>query len=527
MTNPLGLRAFQLADVEFLAPQMGRLLAHDPGLGKTYMAGDLDRRCREADLDVRCGAWKPTLVICPKAMLYTWGAWYAENRPAERIALMDPRGAKNRKPFKDALLNQSADIYIVHYEGLKLLLEQMHPVRWHHIIADEAHKISNYRSQNSKAVRSLKATWRTALTGTPADRAPDQVWAILNFLDKATWSSYWKFRERYVTDYLDRDLKTITGANPHTMPELQERLKPIMVRRRKTEVLKELPPKQYQPVWVDLSPKQRTAYNQMRDNMLAWVGENEDEPLAATAVIAQLLRLQQIALATPRFETKMVQKKLMCSLEEGHDEFGSVCETDPYVDPNELQWHGAMYWAEQIEIFLEDPSSKIDAAMEIIKERTDAGEQVVVFSQFSKAIDLLVSRLEDAGIYAGKYTGGTRQNTRNRIVAEFASGELPVFAGTIGAGGTGLNLQTAGTMLFLDREWKPGNNLQAEDRIHRIGQVNDSVTIIDIMARDTVDRGRHQHIRRGWHEVQKLLGDKQWDWTHSLNESTEEFASSI
>lgn len=525
-TNPLGLRPFQLAAADHLDRLPGRLIADDPGTGKTYMAGELDRRCRERDLDIRCGAWKPTLVICPKAMLYTWGGWYAELRPNERLAVLDPRSADTREPFKKAVLNQSADIYVVHYEGLKILLEYLHPIQWFHIIADEAHKISNYRSQNSKAVRALKATWRTALTGTPADRAPDQLWAVLNFLDKRTWSSYWNYRKRYVTEYVDIDNKPVTGANPHTMPELHQRLKPVMVRRRKQEVLPELPTKSYQNVWVDLSAKQRKVYDQMRENMLAWVGEHEDEPLQAAVVIAQLIRLQQIALATPRFETKMVKKKLLCWLPAGHTEPCMGLDTyqipddwDGVEDPEApVHWHGQYYDAEVTEIILEDPSSKLDAAMELIQARVDAGEQVVVFSQFSRAIDLLCARLDKAGITNGKYTGGTRNTTRNNIVTGFAAGTISVFAGTIGAGGTGLNLQTAGTAIFLDRAWKPGDNLQAEDRVHRMGQEADNVTIIDIMARGTIDRGRHQHIRRNWHEVQKLLGDKDFDWTHSLVE---------
>jgi SNF2 family DNA or RNA helicase len=539
MTNPLGLRPFQLAAADHLDRLPGRLVADDPGTGKTFTAGELDRRCRERDLDVRCGAWRPTLVICPKAMLYTWGGWYAQYRPDERLAVLDPRTADTRKPFKKAVLEQTADIYVVHYEGLKILLEQLHQVKWFHIIADEAHKISNYQSQNSKAVRSLKAEWRTALTGTPADRAPDQIWAVLNFLDKRTWSSYWTFRQRYVTEYVDRDNKPVTGANPHTMPELQERLKPIMVRRRKQEVLPQLPQKQYQNVWVDLSPTQRRVYNEMRDNMLAWVGEHEDEPLQAAVIIAQLIRLQQIALAAPRFETKMVRKKLKCWLPEGHE---GDCAPDPtsfdqYVDgiedeyqelidpaewdeltPDNSSWHGKYHMVEQVDIILEDPSSKLDAAMDLIQGRVDAGEQVVVFSQFSRAVDLLCARLDKAGVTNGKYTGGTRNTTRNNIVAGFADGKIDVFAGTIGAGGTGLNLQTANTVIFLDRAWKPGDNLQAEDRVHRMGQQAGSVTIIDIIARSTVDRGRLQHIRRNWHEVQKLLGDTEFDWTHSLVE---------
>jgi SNF2 family DNA or RNA helicase len=514
-SNPLGLRPFQIAAVDHLSLQSGRLIADDPGLGKTYMAGELDRLARLADRS------KPTLVLCPKAMLYTWGEWYARNLPDTKVSVMDPRTATSRKEWVWALRERDSDVYIVHYEGLKKEFADIHPIQWLHVIVDEAHRISNRKSQTSKCVRLLKAVWKTALTGTPADRAPDQLWAILNFLDRREWSSYWSFRSRYVEVSLDaRGYQTVTGANPFTLSELHERLKPVMVRRRKADVLTDLPEKQYQNVWVDLSPRQRRAYDEMKKNMVAWVGEQEDKPLQASVVIAQLIRLQQIALATPTFETKPVRKKLLCYLQQGHD---GPCAQDEYwensTDPDQPgRWHGQYYQAEQTDIILEDPSSKLDAAMDIITERVDAGEQVVVFSQFSKAIDLLCDRLEAAKIWTGKYTGGTRQTTRDKIVAGFADGSISVFAGTIGAGGTGLNLQTASTAIFLDRAWKPGDNLQAEDRIHRMGQLADSVTIVDIMARDTIDRGRHQHIRRNWREVQRLLGDSAFDWTHSITE---------
>lgn len=475
------------------------------------MAGDLDRLVR-ADVE----GWQPSLVICPKAMLYTWGGWFATMRPEERVIVIDPRTKATRKAFEDALKGRTHDVYIIHYEGLKLLLPLMHPIDWLHIIADEAHRIANRKSATSKAVRTLKAKWRTALTGTPADRAPDQLWAVLNFLDKKTWSSYWAFRQRYVAEDIDpiRGYRTVTGANREMLPELHARLRPIMVRRRKEDVLKELPPKQYENVWVDLSAKQRKVYAEMRDNMLSWVGEQGDEPLQASVVIAQLIRLQQIALATPTFVqvTRRVRQ------------YWTDAEGEYLRDKQGARIHAGLPLVdrEDIDLILEDPSSKLDAAMEIINELVAVGEKVVIFSQFTKIIDLLCDRLGDAGIYTGKYTGQTRHNTRTRIEQEFTDGDLMVFAAQIQAGGVGLNLQAASTIIFLDRAWKPGDNLQAEDRIHRMGQLAEHVTIIDIMARGTIDRGRHQHIRLNWREVQKMLGDTHFDWTHSIDDPDEE-----
>jgi SNF2 family DNA or RNA helicase len=434
------------------------------------MAGERDRRIRATTRSN-----KPTLIVCPKALLYTWGEWYANNLPGTRLSVIDPTSKATRQVWLNHLSGRTADVFVIHYEGLKLVLPHIADVEFAHIIADEAHRMSNRKTKTSQAVRALKADWRTALTGTPANRAVDQIWAILNFLDAKTWSSYWKYRKRYVSEeetYVGgTTYRKVVGANPFTLPELQQRLRPTFVRRRKEDVLTELPPKDYRNVWVDLSPKQRKIYDQMSKDMLAWIGEQGDKPLVASVVIARLIRLQQIALATPDF-----------------DEDGGI--------------------------FLDDPSTKLDACMEILEERLEAGEQTIVFSQFSRIIDLLCKRLATRGITHGKYHGGTRATTRTQIEKDFLSGDISVFAGTIGAGGTGLNLQTASEVIFLDRAWLPGDNLQAEDRIHRIGQQSNTVTITDIMARHTVDQGRHQHIRRNWREVQKMLGDRHFDWTH-------------
>lgn len=480
--NPLGLRPFQLADVNHVELQAGALFAHQPGLGKTFMAGDRDRRLRA----VPSSAGKPTLIVCPKALLYTWGEFYANNLPHVRLAVLDPTNSRTRQPWINALVGQTADVFVIHYEGLKLpqVWEHVAHRDFLHLIVDEAHRISNRKSKTSIHVRALKATYRTALTGTPANRAVDQLWAILNFLDRQTWTSYWKYRRRYVEveeSYAGGTTYTkVVGPNSLTLPELQTRLKPFVVRRRKEDVLTELPPKQYRNVWVDLSAKQRRVYDQMEKDMIAWIGEQEDRPLVASVVIARLIRLQQIALATPDF-----------------DEDG--------------------------QIILSCPSSKIDACLDLIRERKEAGEQVIVFSQFSRIIDLLCNQITAMGdVEYGKYTGGTRATTRTQIEKGFLSGEIDVFAGTIGAGGTGLNLQTASEVIFLDRAWLPGENLQAEDRIHRIGQRNASVTITDIMARHTVDKGRHQHIRRNWRQVQRMLGDRHFDWSHSIEDPEED-----
>jgi SNF2 family DNA or RNA helicase len=194
--------------------------------------------------------------------------------------------------------------------------------------------------------------------------------------------------------------------------------------------------------------------------MLAWVGQHEDSPLIANVVVSQMMRLQQFACAYAEFRDG--------------------------------------------ELFLAEPSSKLDAVMDILS-RSD--KPIVIFTQFKKLIYLLEKRLQKAGIEYVRYTGDDRK-TREDDKERFIRGEARVFMGTITAGGVGLDglQQAADTMIFTDRLWNPALNQQAEDRLWRDGQKN-AVQIIDIMAYNTVDLGRKQRIDQVWGWIRRLLGD--------------------
>jgi SNF2 family DNA or RNA helicase len=137
----------------------------------------------------------------------------------------------------------------------------------------------------------------------------------------------------------------------------------------------------------------------------------------------------------------------------------------------------------------------------------DTNRQVVVFSESKQIINLLAKRLEDANITHVLLTGDTPAEGRTRNIDTFQRGRARVFAGTITAGGIGITLTAASTVVFLDRAWNPSQNRQAEDRLHRIGQKS-AVQVIDLVARDTVDGGRLQQIKLKWEWLKELLGDK-------------------
>jgi SNF2 family DNA or RNA helicase len=372
--------------------------------------------------------------------------------------VIDPKArARSWQQFQD----EEADFFLVHWDVLRLMPE-LREQYWFHIIADECHRAKNRKAQQTKHLKLLKGKYRSGLSGTPVVNRPDELWSLLNWLKPSEYKAYWRFFERY-TEYTVKypeGYRIVTGtANEQ---ELQQKLSPFFIRRLKKDVLKDLPDKYYSYLWVELTPTQRRAYDTMRKEMIAWVGEHQDQPLIAPVVIAQLIRLQQFAAG--------------------------------YMEPD-----GAGGW------HLSEPSSKVDALMQILED--NPSEQFVVFSQFKQLVNITNARLAKESIPHVTLTGDTAQVDRGRAVELFQTGGARVFTGTIAAGGVGITLTAASTVCFLDRSWSPATNQQAEDRLHRIGQKN-AVQVIDVMARNTVDLGRHQRLEQKWGWIRTLLGDK-------------------
>lgn len=456
-----------------------RLIADDMGLGKTYEGIAVDSDLRKDKYAYR----RPTLIIAPSGVHTDWAdsimnynaSWNKEDSNT-LIRVID---RKNRQLFVNALKDwetwrsdpgiMTSCYFIMHYEGLRLIPE-LRDVKWFHIICDEVHRIKNRTSQQTRHLKALDTKYKTGLSGTPADDKPQDIWSILNWLWPKTYRSYWKFVNQTCV-FEDSDLqklkygrtfKKIQGVNPEGVKALHATIAPYYVRRKKGDVGIDLPPKTYTTRYVELGPQQRRTYDEMRKDMLAWMGEQRDVPFVATAVISQLVRLQQMALATP------------------------VISVDGHV--REMM----------------SPSAKLEELQEIIDGNPN--ESLVVFSQSKSMVNFTVKTLSSRGTTILPYTGDVSQANRDRTVQAFQRGDVQIFAGTIAAGGEGITLHRASQCIFLDRAWNPTRNRQAEDRLHRIGQEN-PVQIIDLIARNTVDLGRRQRIANKWSQLALILGD--------------------
>lgn len=521
-SNNASLFQFQREDVLKLASQRSRLIANDMGTGKTYVGLALDLVNRqELRESAKEGQEKfshmaadraKTLIVCPKSVISVWDEHCMELTTLD-VTVIDP---KKRQQFLDDALNPKIGGYFIcHWDSLRFLTDKdkvkgrktLQDVPWFHVIGDEVHRAKNRKAQMTRALKKIRPSYtlkftpkedspflpnktilfKTGMSGTPADNKPQDLWSILHWLFpfNRDYSSYWRFVNEYcVMERSPEGYFKMIGVQDENIKKLHTKMLPWYTRRRKEDVLTDLPNKYYSTLWVDLGSQQRRAYDQMKKTMVAWVGEHQEEieqgdPIIAQAVVSQLVRLQQFAVG--------------------------------YVVPRKDKNGEPMYrWDKKNEEWkplfdMVEPSAKLDVVMEILEDNPD--EQFVIFSQFRTAIDLLQKRLEDKKITYGLLTGMVSQEDRAQAVQEFQSGRLRVFIGTIAAGGVGITLTAASTVIFIDRAWSPAINKQAEDRLHRIGQT-EAVQVIDLMAKNTVDLGRRQKVAQKWEWIQKILGDK-------------------
>jgi SNF2 family DNA or RNA helicase len=344
---------------------------------------------------------------------------------------------------------------------------------WDMIVIDEAHRIKNQDAQWTRNIKRLHAPHKIIMTGTGFVNNPAEMWSLLDFLFSGRKNSphaeivggtgYWKFREYFCEEEVGyQGYRKIVGIKPDKVDEFRELRERVGVRRTMIECFPNIQEPIETVVEVDLSPAQRKMY----DGIIKYLNtlDAQGVPLHSPTVLSALTRCRQIAVATPK-----VLK----------DEW--VDKTGP---------SGEDLGRRVIEVELTEPSSKLDAAQEIIEglqwdaERKD---QVVVFSNFRQPLDLLKARLEKAGITYLHMTAEMNETQRYNLWHDkWWSGEYQVFLCTLGVGSESINLSCAHRAIFLDQDWSPAKNKQAIGRIYRPGQTGAS-QLIYIRARDTVD----------------------------------------
>lgn len=431
------LRPYQRAAVRFLALSGGGLLSDEMGLGKTVV---MIAALREMELMESINNVRPApsryLIVCPNSMRHVWEKeihkWYPEQVDVHMV--------------KGELKNPEPGFWIVNWE-LTHRRASLAQVEWDAIVCDESHRMKGRDTKQSKAVRKFQGGRRFLLSGTPIKNEVTDLFPQLQFLEPERWTSYWKFFDRYVAWKEGFFGKEITGTR--NTKELYSRLMTTMLGRTIDEVDLQLPDLVRRRVIVDLGATQRRAYEQMKDEFVAYMTGDDDDVVAANW-LSQVLRLKQIA-----------------------GSLGIFSSTD-------------------------DSSAKIDALLELMDEASN-DEKWVVMSQFRTMVDETTKRFRKEGIPYCEMTGQSCQawmpgaagthvaHDRAQLIDWFQRSDKPrAFIATTQTGGEGITLTAARRFAFLDLMWTPADNEQALKRIHRFGQ-DKTCFIYEILARNTVD----------------------------------------
>lgn len=443
------LYRFQSVDLGYVAAVLrshgGAYIGWERGLGKTIAT------CALMDeLDAR-----RTLIVAPNtAKDSVWRAELELRLPDWEVVVLPNSKAKRERIVQD-VRRRGKDArplaFIVHYEALALIAGKTRNAKgrltlgdgwralgeWDLVVLDEGHRIKNARSQMARAAKRIPSRARVVLSGSIIENELEEMFSPLQFLFPDRYRSKWRdWNDRYL-NYVMGDFGQIcVGVKDDRLDELRDELGVFLVYRRKEDEL-DLPKKTEQTLLVDLTPRQRKAYDELRDTFLTQL--DDGTIVKAADGLAQLTRLRQVAT--------------------GLDLFGAVQD-----------------------------STKIDTAVELI---LDNDQPTVVFSWYKAAAHALANALRRHRIDPFIVDGDVPQRERGQLIARFQAGEGRVFIGTLSTLGESVNLQRASAAIFLDRAWNPALNAQATDRIYRIGQRR-PVTITHLVARDTVDELRVQ-----------------------------------
>lgn len=497
----------QRVDIKFLSTARRAILSNDLGSGKTFSASGTIRNLHEEGEEVF-----PLLVVCPNSTKISWSRDFNTAFPGRKITVVDGTATQRRKQFKEFTEN-NGDVLIINWDSVrhhsKLLhfggtsikrcteckgldetikvtaceahKKELNEIEFKSVIGDEIHRISDPSTKVSRAFKAASgdADIRIALSGTPINSTPDQLFSALNWLYPKAYPSKVRFIDRFCdTAQGQWGGTTVLGIKKEMEQEFFQGIDPILRRMPKDVILPYLPPVVRVQRDVEMAAKQKKAYEQMKELMVA---EYENgEIVRAKSPLSKLLRLSQLASAYGQIELKDVP------------------------DPNS-PIPGTLR-TEEI-VTMSDPSAKLDAFIDDLPDYGDSS--VVVFAHHKQLIHLLAKRFDKMGIEYGLITGDQDLYERQAYMDSFQNGHIKYILVTLQAGGTGITLTKADTMVFLQRSYSMIDNIQAEGRAHRIGsEQHDKVTIVDYITKGTVDEAVVEAINNKKDNLEFILRDK-------------------
>jgi SNF2 family DNA or RNA helicase len=478
------LKPFQRVDVAFLVTMETAGIFQPMGAGKSAVA------IRTLQVLKAAGRQPfPAVIVAPNSVKATvWPGELERWAPELSYAVVDGGAAARRKQ-----IFKRADVTVINWENVRLhsrvagygdirltdkdkLLKELNELEPRTVILDEAHRCRNPKSAQSRAVKWLahQARYRFALTGTPVDNHPGELWGILHVVAPDWHPGHTRYTDRWVlTGYSLYGGLTVLGLNPATEPEFRKVTLPLYRRLPKEVILPQLPEKlPVQTRLTPMTPKQSRIYHEMEQNQLAQL----DDLLVAGDSRTAMMRLMQFAAAYADHVEVAVDEKT-----------------------------GKPHYS----ITLSEPSCKVDDLMELLDELDD--EPLVVVAVSRQLVELAAARLSGDGIPYALVTGAQSGDERAEAVRWFQAGDVRVILLTLGAGAEGLTLTRARILLFMQEDWSPSVNAQAEDRIHRIGSEihgNRGVQIIKQITPGTVEERKPLALAAKQGRIEEIFQDK-------------------
>lgn len=428
------LRPYQVEGFRWLSALIdmgfGGILADEMGLGKSVqLIAFLLAHYKETKEHVRTDAPAPSLIVCPASLVYNWKAEFEKFAPTIDVAIV----AGNADERSRIRAEQGHEVLVTSYDLVRRDIASYAEMGFWCLVLDEAHYIKNHETLIARAVKTIDAKHRLALTGTPVENRLAELWSIFDFLMPGLLGSHDNFRDRYERAALDED--------DEATRRLASAVAPFIMRRKKSDVLAELPDKLEQVVSTKMDEDQRRLYAAHEQALrLSLTGQAEaNYRESKIQVLAELMRLRQLC-CDPRLVYQ--------------DYDGGSC--------------------------------KLDAIVELVRTGVASQQKVLVFSQFTSYLTLIAAELEKNKISFHTLVGSTPKLRRIELVNAFNTDDTPVFLASLKAGGTGLNLTGASIVIHADPWWNAAAQNQATDRAHRIGQTR-NVTVYKIIAAKSIE----------------------------------------
>ena len=485
----------QRAGVAFLATAKRALLADEPGLGKTAQAIRALKKLQDQGEVVF-----PALIVCPNTLKKNWLREFAKWWPGVKVQIIKGTAAQRKKQFET-----EADVYVINWESLRahsrlsgfgsvaltrctgcgghdesvsenrceVHQRELNKIDFKAVVADEIHRSKEPKSKQTRALWAATgdAQVRFALTGTPIANNVVDLWSILHWLSPKDWPSKTKWIDRMIDTMLNAfGGMIVIGVKPHMQDEFYKTINPHMRRMLKAKVLPWLPEVINERRDVEMSAKQKKAYEQMRDTMIAEL--ESGEALTAPSILTQTTRLVQFANA-----------------------YAEISVNEATGEPRAI---------------LSEPSCKVDALMDDISHGDFGDDSVAVCAVSRQLIELLSAAMTKAKIEHGLITGAQTEDERQKAIDDFQSGRIKWILFTAQAGGVGVTLTAARRLIMLQRPWSLVDHKQAIDRVHRIGsEIHDSVIITDYVTEGTIEERVLQVLETKADNFEQIVRDKE------------------